>query len=127
MELTDGIVDAIAAHRLTRLVTRDRVMRPVRARVIAIAYGTDEWSWPNGTVPVGELDAMSEREWDERPGNDDDAPALAEFVGCRWCTGVWISAFVVVARRYAPGAWDPLARLLAISDAAALLARLEDD
>lgn len=121
------LVDVAAAYRLTRLATADTITRPARARVIAFAYGTDEWKWPNDTVPVGGIGALSEIEWDRRPLDDDTAPKLAEFVKCRWCAGLWISGFVVVARRYAPRVWDPLARVLALSAGAALLARLEDE
>lgn len=119
------LLDVLAVHRLTRLVTRDTITRPLRARVIALAYGTDEWKWPNDTVPTGAYDALSEAEWDQRPESDDDAPKLAAFVICPWCVGLWISFGVVAARRYAPVLWDPVARALACSTAAALAVGLE--
>lgn len=125
--ILDEIVDMLAVHRLTRLVTRDTITRPVRARIIAIAYGTDEWRWPNGTVPVGEMSALTEPQWDQRPHDDDDAPKLAAFIICPWCVGLWISGFVVAARRYAPVLWEPLARALATSSVAALVASRLDE
>lgn len=119
------LLDVLAVHRLTRLVTADVITRPARARIIALAYGTDEWKWPNDTVPVGALDAMTEAEWDNRPESDDEAPKLAAFVKCRWCTSIWISLGVVAARRYAPVLWEPLAKVLAFSTVAVLVSDLE--
>ncbi len=113
-------LDALAAYRLTRLATADVITRPARARVI-------RWSYLRAPGWMADPRQMTELDWDELPEDDDNAPKVAAFVKCRWCAGMWISLGVVVARRYAPRAWDPLARALAISAAAALLARLEDE
>lgn len=121
----DLAVDTLAIHRLTRLVTADTITRPLRVRVIAIAYGTDEWKWPNDTVPVGATNALSESDWDALPHGDDDAPKLAAFIVCPWCVGLWISFGVCVLRRYTPGVWEPVARALALSTAAAVIAAHE--
>lgn len=114
------VVDALAVNRITRLVTADTITRPLRARLIALSYGTDEWS-RSGMIPVGGYKALTESEWDLRPHDDDDAPKLAAFIICPWCVGLWISIGVVVARRYAPRVWQPLAKVLALSSAAALI------
>lgn len=105
------LIDALAAYRLTRLVTADSITEPLRAAVIASTYaeGLDE----------GET-------WDEVVMNDPRPPRLAELVTCRWCAGVWVSFGVVAARRFAPRLWDPIARALAMSAGAALIAGLED-
>lgn len=110
-------VDALAVHRLTRLVTRDTITRPLRARVIRWSYTAHPMPW-RASQPV----AMSESEWDEMPHNDDDAPKLAAFIVCPWCVGLWISLGITAARRYTPWAWQPVARVLALSTAAALIA-----
>jgi hypothetical protein len=55
-----------------------------------------------------------------------DPPRLATLITCRWCAGMWIAAGVTAARLARPGAWDPVARGLALSASAVLLARLED-
>ena len=47
---------------------------------------------------------------------------LVELIECPWCTGFWVAAGVVAARRLAPRAWDPLAEVLAYSAAAGLIA-----
>lgn len=119
-DLTTLAVDVLAIHRLTRLVTADTITQPVRARLIRSAYELRD-----GHLPMP-ADDTPDAAWDAMPENDDDAPKLAAFVRCRWCTGLWISGFVVAARRYAPRVWEPLARALAGSTAAALLAGLED-
>ena len=47
-----------------------------------------------------------------------EPPKLARLITCRWCAGVWIAAGVVGARSLAPRAWTPVARALALYDAA---------
>lgn len=112
-------IDALAVHRLTRLATADVITRPLRVKAIKGAYQLRD-----GVLPMAATE--HEATWDVQPEEDDDAPKLADFVKCRWCAGLWISGFVVVARRYAPGAWEPLARVLAGSTVAALVAGLEE-
>lgn len=124
------LLDAVAAYRLTRLATADVITRPARAYLIRKAYEHRDGLPLRGSSSLHLTPRQREHsdvEWDQMPEADDDAPKLADFVKCRWCTGVWISGLVVVARRYCPRAWDPLARLLALSAAAALLAGLEQE
>lgn len=129
---TVQVIDVLAAYRLTRLTTTDTITRPARVRVIRYAYGQRQSNPAWLKRSDGEVTepywrgAQTESEWDRAPHDDDDAPKLAAFIICPWCVGFWISGFVVVARRYAPRIWDPVARALATSAAAALLARLED-
>lgn len=108
-------MDAIACYRLTRLATADVITRPARVRVIRFAY-----RWWRAEYITG-----SESEIDAMPENDDDAPKLADFVRCRYCTSIYLAAGVLLARRYAPRQWDPIARLLTLSAGAALIAGLE--
>jgi len=114
-------IDALAAYRLTRLVTADTIAAPIRDRWVEAAYvaqGRAEQHRPHPELPNA---------WSEEAMADDDPPKLAELVVCRWCAGMWVSLGVVAARRLAPRAWGPLATALALSAGAALLARLEDD
>lgn len=115
---TELVVDALAVHRLTRLVTEDVITQPARAVVIRWAYRM--WSG-NPTA----LEGMSDVDVDDLPLNDDEAPKVADLIKCRWCTSVWIAGFVVVARRYCPRVWDPLGRALALSTVGTLAAGLE--
>lgn len=48
-------------------------------------------------------------------------------ITCRWCAGVWIAGGVVAARTFAPKVWSSVARGMALSAVATLLARLESD
>jgi hypothetical protein len=89
----DLAVDALAAYRLTRLATVDTF--PAAASV---------------------RDRVSR--WARRSGR----PALDELVHCPWCIGFWISAGVVLVRAGMPRAWNPLARALAFSAAAGVIA-----
>lgn len=117
------LADSLAAYRLTRLVTADTVLRDVRDRLVARAYPPGALSAHAALVGVDlrEPGAMAEVAMD-----DPNAPKLAALLTCRFCAGMWVSLFVVAARRYAPRLWDPLAQALAMSAGAALLARLED-
>lgn len=78
------VVDALAAYRLTRLVTTDAITEPLREAI----------------------DARSD--------------FMGELTSCSWCSGVWVAAGVVLARRYVP-AWGPVAEMLALAAVAGLL------
>lgn len=108
-------IDGLAAYRLTRLATADIISEPLRRSVVdrMVANGTEPP--PEGDTAQDVVDAMSE------------PPKLARLITCRWCAGMWIAAGVVGARTFAPKAWSPLARTLALSAAATLIARAEAD
>lgn len=118
------VVDALAAYRLTRLVTADVLTKDLRGLVIEEAYA-------RAVLPEGEfaelIDQAARDGWDDVVALDDDPPKLATLVTCRWCTGVWIAAGVIAARRVIPRQWAPVADMLAVAAAAALIARAEDD
>lgn len=120
-ELRDGVVDALAAYRLTRLASKDVILDHPRAWLIRKAY-----AWRDGMTSTNEAHERPSY-WQMKAEDDDDAPKLAELVTCRWCVGMWISFGTIAARHYAPVLWDPVARALALSAAAALVARVEDE
>ncbi|HEX7135557.1 MAG TPA: DUF1360 domain-containing protein [Iamia sp.] len=106
-------VDVLATYRLTRLATADVISEPWRQAVLRrVGLSSSEG-------PATPAAALVEAE--------DDPPRLATVVTCRWCAGIWIAAGVGLARSVAPQAWSPVARALALSAGAVLLARLEDD
>jgi hypothetical protein len=107
------LVDALATYRLTRLATADVISEPVRMAVLRRV----------GAEPPDEQDDPTAQEVVEAMK---DPPRLATLVTCRWCAGVWIAAAVTAARLVAPRAWQPVARGLALSASAVLLARFED-
>lgn len=116
------LVDALAAYRLTRLVTADVLTEKLRDAFVARAYAD---SIAERTLPAALMDGQLS--WSQFAKHDADAPKLATLVTCRWCAGMWISFGVIAARRLAPALWDPIAKALVCSAAAALIARLEDD
>lgn len=120
--MTSLVVDAVAAYRLTKLVTSDEILHRQREALVRAAYVRAGMGDSDPTIEFGGT-------WTEQAIEDThthDAPRLATLVTCRWCAGVWIAAGVVAARRLAPRAWSPAAEALAASAAAALLAGFED-
>lgn len=112
------LLDSLAAYRLTRLATADKLTAPMRDVLIHRAYSAVGRDLDDTGAPVVD--------WTEYALADEDAPKLAVLVTCRWCAGMWIALAVVAARRLFPRAWSPLAEGLAFSAGAALLAGLED-
>lgn len=112
------VIDALAAYRLTRLVTADTITEPVRAWLVEDAYHAVARQLPE----VQHGATVEERV----AADDEEPPKLATLLTCRWCAGVWCAALVVTARRLAPRQWGVVADGLAISAAAALVAGLED-
>ena len=106
-------MDALATYRLTRLATTDVISEPVRMAVLRRV----------GASPPPNIDAATTAQ--KIVEELDDPPGLATLVTCRWCAGMWIAAGVALARVAAPRAWDPVARGLALSATAVLLARAE--
>jgi hypothetical protein len=114
------LVDALAAYRLTRLVTADVITEKLRDAFVREQYARRAGAEVDTASPVG-------LPWAQFAEHDGNAPKLATLVTCRWCAGMWISFGVIAARRLTPRLWDPIAKALACSAAAALIARLEDD
>lgn len=116
----EWVTDALSAYRLTRLITADTILDGPRDALVRWSYerqgrGDDGPSMPS--VPGA---------WSGWAMDDDRAPKLATLATCRWCSGAYVSAAVVIARRRFPRQWAPIAEALALSAGAALLAGLED-
>ena len=113
-----ALIDVLAVHRLTRLVTDDILTIPFRWLIIRSAYrrngGEDVGADPDGFVDAAMV---------EEPA---DVPMTAVLVRCRWCASMWAAAGVVLLHQTVPRAWLPIAAVLALSSAATLLARAED-
>ncbi len=113
------LLDALSTFRLTRLVTADTLLDGPRDAIVRWSYeakGRSDDGPPMPDVPG---------EWSGWAMGDDRAPKPAVLVTCRWCASVWIGFGVVAARRFAPRAWEPVARALALSAVASLLSGLE--
>jgi hypothetical protein len=136
--MIDLLLDALAAYRLTRLVTADTILDEPREAIVRAAYERagrarrrgDRWTVNFGDSIVGHDTYAKDGDptwWADTAHSDPSAPKLATLVTCRWCAGMWIAAGVVAARRVIPSLWKPLGTALAMSAAAALLARAEED
>lgn len=129
MEPLELALDGIAAYRLTRLITRDVITRPLRARVIARSYGYafNSASIPGeyAKAPDNQRRRFQELEWERMVPNDDAPPRLAKLVTCQWCVGIYVGAAVAFARWRWPRAWGFAARALTAASAAALIPGLE--
>lgn len=125
----DLVDDVFAAYRLTRLVSADVITGPIRGRIVRDAYRRQaQREHTTLSERVGQAAGkMRWSEWDDLAISEGDAaPKLATLVTCRWCAGFYVSVFVVLARRYRPTLWQPVARTFALSAASALVARGED-
>lgn len=114
-DVLDLVIDAVAAYRITRLVTSDTFGDRLRDAVI-------RWAYDDPTAEMVEQGVADRRGWQDYAHADDDPPKVAELVTCPWCAGVWVGFGVVAARRLAPGLWGPVARALAVSAVAAQIA-----
>ncbi len=112
----DLLIDVLATYRLTRLATADIISEPVRHTAVTRMLRGSE------VAPDPGLDQTAQQIVEDL----EDPPKLATLITCRWCAGIWIAGGVVVARALAPRPWDVVARGLAFSAGAALLARFED-
>lgn len=117
--MRDLALDALACFRITRLVTADVLTQAARGRFIAAAYeaaGRREDNAPPEDYPA------STSWWDEVVQRDGDPPKLATLATCPWCASMYVAVAVVLARRVAPRAWGPLAKVLALSAASGIIA-----
>lgn len=103
-------VDALAAARLTRLVTRDVITSRIRGAVIVESY-----TWSRGSYPPPTLRHLGSSEPEDYVEVDPDPPGLAYLVTCPWCAGFYVTLAVLAARRFAPRLWSPIATALAVS------------
>lgn len=93
-----AVIVGLAVHRLTRLVTEDEIMRPVREKINGWAFGAPEFS-------------LKER--------------VDTLIQCQRCVSVWAAGAVIIAETVLPG--RILTSVLAASDVSILLGLLEED
>lgn len=99
------VIDVLATARLIRAVRRETITEPLREAIVREAY----------VARGAALSDLGVTTWTDYATVDNDPPMIAELLDCSWCLGFWCAGFVVAARRWAPGLWDPLARVLAVS------------
>ena len=108
-ETSTLVIDALAVARLTRLVTSDRITRPLRRPIIRAAY---HGNLPDGWNDLGPTVVL----------DDPDSPEVAYLLSCDWCASAYCAVLVVLARRFMPGVWGPIAQVLAGSQVAGMAA-----
>lgn len=119
------VEEAAAVHRLTKLATDDTITAGPRDRVVEWAYDrARRRGYVREEFDAGRFDPAVPNAWSQLAQDDAAAPKLAVLVTCRWCASVWVAAGVAVVRRCSW--WPAMRRLLALSSASTLLARLED-
>jgi hypothetical protein len=102
----------LTCYRLTRLVVRDELTRPIRERFLEPALHDGETRW----VPDGSGGTMP-----EYPSHRQAAVREVAFlVSCPWCLSVWIACGLYVSWY----AWPDFTRSLASIGAVAALAGL---
>ncbi|MGW5951920.1 DUF1360 domain-containing protein [Bacillus mycoides] len=97
---------ALAAFRLTRLIVYDKITAFLRRPFIDELEITE----PDGSVSAfTKVKGKGLRKW------------IGELLSCYWCTGVWVSAFLLVLYKWIPIVAEPVLALLAIAGAAAII------
>jgi hypothetical protein len=94
--LTDLALLGLACARVSRLLTREKVTRPIRAPFTVVA-------------PDASPDEVKEL---PRPGH---LRAMGELLTCPRCTGMWTSAALTIAYSLAPGPTREIAALLSVA------------
>lgn len=126
------VIDALAVFRLSRLLAQDEfppVKRfrhavqdrwPTVGQRLCTADGwridTTECTASRGRVRVDVTGGVV--------GNEAafvaEAHPIGYLIGCVHCVSPWVAAVVLAARRWVPGAWGPVAKILAGSAVAGL-------
>lgn len=106
------LIVALAAYRITRIITTDSISEPARERIYrwawvepdeVLAYAVAQERWAGESLPF-QTDA------------DDPPPPLPrrgglrtwlnQLVQCAWCMGVWVSAGTYAVWRW--WTWEPV-------------------
>ncbi|MDM5153864.1 DUF1360 domain-containing protein [Bacillus sp. DX1.1] len=99
-------VFSCAAFRLTRLIVYDKITSFLRTPFIEeLQIGESD-----GTVTTyTKVKGKGLQKW------------IGELLSCYWCTGVWVSALLLLLYYWIPKVAEPLILLLAIAGVAAII------
>jgi len=97
------LLDLLAVHRLTRLITRDEITNPLR----------ETTEKEIGTAVTAKIISQS------------TADKLIYLMGCDWCASIWAASFALAMRRYMPDFWNNLKYVLAASTVTGFIASYE--
>jgi len=100
---------ALASFRLTRLLVFDKITEFIREPFF------DEFEEENeeGVLEVYYL-----------PKKSGVKKFMGDLLSCYWCTGIWVSAFIVVAYYISPDYSTPIILILAVAGSASILEAL---
>jgi hypothetical protein len=92
------VLNGLAVHRLTRLITHDKITESAREHALQLIYrmAGRKLAAPTPTV----------RAKGAPPKND--PLTLATLITCPWCMSIWIVGAVVVLERARPESWAPM-------------------
>jgi hypothetical protein len=106
INILDFIILALASFRLTRLIVFDKITEFLRDPF----FDEVEEENDDGTLEVYYL-----------PKGTPIKKFIGELLSCYWCTGVWVSASVVVGYLQLPVVFVPIILVLAVAGLAAIL------
>lgn len=97
------ILDLLAVHRLTRLITRDQITEPLRETI----------EKEIGTAVTAKIISQN------------TADKLIYLMGCDWCASMWAGAVALGLKHYLPDTWANLRYVLAASTVTGFIASYE--
>lgn len=106
IDIWDFTILALASFRLTRLIVFDKITEFLRNPFFDEVEEENE----DGTMEVYYL-----------PKGTPIKKIIGELLSCYWCTGVWVSAAVVVGHLLLPVVFVPIILVLAVAGLAAIL------
>jgi hypothetical protein len=109
IDILDFIILALASFRLTRLIVFDKITEFLRDPF----FDEVEEENDDGTMEVYYL-----------PKGTPIKKFIGDLLSCYWCTGVWVSAAVVVGYLLLPVVFVPIILVLAVAGLAAILEAL---
>ncbi|MBM7693008.1 hypothetical protein JOC77_002447 [Peribacillus deserti] len=96
----------LASFRLTRLLVFDKITEFIRAPFFDEITETDE----HGNEEVYII-----------PKNKGPKKFIGELLSCFWCTGIWVSAFLLGVHYFIPVLGDPFILIFAVAAIGSLL------
>lgn len=97
---------SLAVFRFTRLIVYDKITSFIRSPFIEEVQIQEH----DGTMSTYmKVKGTGLQKW------------IGELLSCYWCTGVWISAFLLLFYHWIPKVAEPVLALLALAGAAAII------
>lgn len=108
------VVNGLAVYRLSILVSKDKITKPLRSRIWGRGYCLHKiWEHAHSEYAEEEIPGRRARAW----------RTINELVICPWCLSVWFGGVAVAASATVPSVWQYPALALALSGATVLATR----